>query len=253
LGRAAFCLRSKATPGPTLEALDEQGAYRRNKEAIMAQIPIATRLQSFRLNAETIKPADLNISPNQHVVLDTGNTTFKNSLTYLTPQTIDDVKNWLGNPNSAFVRTPTAPQTGTTPIAAPLTRVRDPSVLPPVIIHPGMEHSAKEVEQLHALASTFVFGHSENVSAAQLPALNSWIAGLKIKLPIYVFNNITVAAGAVLDVRVNALFANYITVEYTGRIKLRGGSRTVIHAAGFTGKGPRIIPLPPGGIVLQPG
>lgn len=212
----------------------------------MAQIPIATRLQSFRLNAETTKPTDLNISPNQHVVLDTGNTTFKNNLSYLTPQTIDDVKNWLGNPNSTFVRTPAAIHTGTTPIALPPTRVRTPSVLPPVVIHPGTEHSAREIEQLHSLASAFVFGHSENVSAAQLPALNNWIAGLKIKLPIFVFNNITVAAGAVLDVKVNALFANYITVEYTGRIKLRGGSRTVIHAAGFTGKGPRIIPIGPG-------
>ncbi len=215
----------------------------------MPQIPIATRLQSFRLNAETVKPVDLNISPNQHVVLDTANTTFKNSLHYLTPQTIDDVKSWLGNPNSAFVRTP-ATHTGAPPIAVRPARVPAPSVLPPVVLHPGVEHSAREIAQLHSLANAYVYGHSENVSAAQLPALNAWIAGLKIKLPIFVFNNITVASGAVLDVKVNALFANYITVEYTGRIKLRGGSKTVIHAAGFTGKGPHIVPLQPG--VLTP-
>jgi hypothetical protein len=215
----------------------------------MPQIPIATRLQSFKLNAEAVRPVDLNISPNQHVVLDTGNTTFENSLHYLTPQTIDEVKSWIGNPNSAFVRSPTMPITGGTPIAIRPTRVPNPAMSPPAVIHPGVEHSAKEVAQLHTLANTFVFGHSENVSAAQLPALNAWIAGLKIKLPMYVFNNITVSAGAILDVKVNALFANYITVEYTGKIKLRGGSKTVIHAAGFTGKGPFIIPIHPGPIV----
>jgi hypothetical protein len=221
----------------------------------MAQIPLATRLQSFRINAEALKPVDLNISPNQHVVLDTANTTFKNSLTYLTPQSIDDVKNWLGNPNSAFANIPVATHPGAPPIAVAPTRVTNPTVLPPVIIQPGMQHSAREIAQLHGLASSFVFGNSESVSASQLPALNAWIAGLKIKLPAYVFANITVAAGAVLEIKVNALFANYITVENTGRIKLRGGSKTVIHAAGFTGKGSRIVPRPPlgGDVTRLPG
>src|SRR5258707_9941645 len=121
----------------------------------MPQIPLATRLQSFRLNAEALKPVDLNISPNQHVVLDSANTTFKNSLTYLTPQTIDDVKNWLGNPNSAFVKAPVATHRATPQIAVAPTRVTHPTLLPPVIIQPGAQHSAKEIAQLHALASSY--------------------------------------------------------------------------------------------------
>ena len=84
------------------------------------------------------------------MVLDVANTTFKNSLQYLTPQTIDDVKNWLGNPNSAFVRTlAAAPHTGTTPIAVQPTRVPAPSVLPPVVLQPTAEHSAAAIAQLH--------------------------------------------------------------------------------------------------------
>jgi hypothetical protein len=52
-----------------------------------------------------------------------------------------------------------------------------------------------------------------------------------------------VAAGATLQVNVATLFAHYITVEHTGKIKLRGGSKTVIHAAGFTGKGLLKVPV----------
>lgn len=215
----------------------------------MAQIPLATRLQTFRLNAEELKPVDLNVSVNQHVVLDSNNSTFKSSLTHLTPRSLDDVKNWLGNPNTAFANVPGAAHPATPQIAVSPTRVSHPTVLPQVVLQPSAHHSATEITQLHALTSAFVFGNSETISAAQLPALNAWIAGLNIKLPAYVFNNITVAAGAVLEIKVNALFANYITVENTGRIKLRGGSKTVIHAAGFTGKGIHVILHGPGDVV----
>ena len=210
----------------------------------MAQIPIETRLHAFRLSTETVKPIDLNVSPNQSVVLDASNTTFRSSLTYLTPKTINDVKAWLGNPNTAFANAPVATHPAAPAIAISPTRVANPTTLPPMVLNPGAMHTARDIAQLHSLASSFVFGNSEHVSASQLPALNSWIAGLQIKLPIYVFANINVAAGAVLHVNVNALFANYITVENTGQIKMRGGSKTVVHAAGFTGKGPHIVPRP---------
>jgi hypothetical protein len=211
-------------------------------EVVMPQIPLETRLHAFKLSSETVKPVDLNVSPNQQVVLDTSNTAFRSSLTYLTPQTLDDVKAWLGTPNSAFARAPVATQPGTPSIAVAPTRVAHPTTLPPTVLQPGAVHSARDVEQLHSLARSFVFGNSESVSASQLPALNAWIAAQKIKLPIFVFANITVAAGATLHVNVNALFANYITVEHTGAIKLRGGTKTAIHAAGFTGKGAHIVP-----------
>jgi hypothetical protein len=213
-------------------------------EVVMPQIPLETRLHAFKLSTETVKPVDLNVSPNQQVVLDTSNTTFKSSLTYLTPQTLDDVKAWLGTPNSAFARAPVAANPGAPPIAVAPTRVAHPTTLPPTVLQPSATHSVRDIEQLHSLTRSFVFGNSETVSASQLPALNAWIAGLKIKLPIFVFANITVAAGAVLHVNVNALFANYITVENTGQIKLRGGTKTAIHAAGFTGKGSHIVVHP---------
>jgi hypothetical protein len=210
------------------------------EEFSMPQISLETRLSALNLKAAAVNPTDLNVPANQQVVIDINNKTYAKNLTYLTPQTLDDVKQWLGIPDSAFAQAPVVGKTIQPRMVVAPTRVANPTVLPQIALQPGVEHSPADIAQLHSLASDYVYGNSVHVSASQIPALNAWIVAQKIKIPIFVFANINVAAGATLQVNVATLFAHYITVEHTGKIKLRGGSKTVIHAAGFTGKGIKI-------------
>jgi hypothetical protein len=210
------------------------------EEFSMPQISLETRLSALNLKAAAVNPTDLNVPANQQVVIDINNKTYAKNLTYLTPQTLDDVKKWLGIPDTAFAQAPTSGRTIQPRMVVTPTRVANPTILPQIALQPGAQHSPADIVQLHSLASDYVFGNSAHVSASQLPALNAWIVAQKIKIPIFVFANINVAAGATLQVNVASLFAHYITVEHTGKIRLRGGSKTVIHAAGFTGKGIKI-------------
>jgi hypothetical protein len=217
----------------------------------MPQITLAERLKSFNLDLGTANPADIDVPANQELVLDASNTQFKANLKYLEPKSLDDVKKWLGNPDEALAKPTVGVRTIASALSIAPSRAVATSMLPSAIIPVQPSYTQAESDDLHLLASAYVYGHSSSVDVKQKPALDSWIANLKVRIPVFVFNNINVAAGATLHVNISALFANYITVENTGRIKLRGGSKTSIHAAGFTGKGRQIV-LHPGDVIRRP-
>lgn len=217
----------------------------------MPKIALATRLKDFHLDIGSSDPADLDVPANQDLVLDSSNAKFKANLKYLEPKSLDDVKKWLGNPDDALAKPSIGVRTIATARSIAPSRAIATTLLPSAIFSVQPSYTQQESDDLHLLAGAYVYGHSSSVDAKQLPALNAWIAIQKVRIPVFVFNNINVAAGATLHVNISALFANYITVENTGRIKLRGGSKTSIHAAGFTGKGRGIV-LHPGGVIRLP-
>lgn len=214
----------------------------------MPNLTLAQRLKSFNLDIGAANPADISVPANQDLVLDASNAKFQANLQYLQPKSLDDVKNWLGNPDEALAKPALGTRTITSALSIAPSRAIATTMLPSAIIPVQPSYTQQESDDLHLLASAYVYGHSAGVDTKQLPALNAWIAKLNVRIPVFVFNNIDVAAGATLHVNISALFANYITVENTGRIKLRGGSKTSIHAAGFTGKGPRIV-IHPGSVI----
>jgi hypothetical protein len=216
----------------------------------MPKVALSARLKSFGISIAS-DPADLDVGANQEVVLDTNNAQLKDHIKYLEPKSLDDVKKWLGNPDDALAKPNIGIRTIASARAIAPSRLVSTTMLPTAILPVQPTYTQQESDDLHLLASAYVYGHSATVDAKQLPALNAWIIAQKVKLPIFVFNNINVAAGATLHVNIAALFANYITVENTGKIKLRGGSKTSIHAAGFTGKGSRVV-LNPGGVIRLP-
>jgi len=214
----------------------------------MPTLTLAERLKSFNLDIGTANPSDINVPANQDLVLDASNAKFQANLKYLEPKSLDDVKKWLGNPDEVLAKPPAGVRTIASARSIAPSRAIAATMLPSAIIPVQPSYTQQESNDLHLLASAYVYGHSSSIDAKQLPALNAWITKLNVRIPVLVFNNINVAAGATLHVNISALFANYITVENTGRIKLRGGSKTSIHAAGFTGKGPRIV-IHPGSVI----
>lgn len=197
----------------------------------MPQITIEQRLKEFNLSAATVKPANLEVGENKTVVLDANDPKIHAHVAFLEPKSIDDIKRWIGIPDHAFAHAPAAPAV---PNVVLHRTVRPLASFHPGIVIPPQEHfSPHQVATLQTLARDYIFGHSAAVSPAQTPALNKWVLVQKIKLPIFIFNDIHVAAGAVLNIKGKILFANHITIDKGGVVKM--GTHSAIHAAGIKG------------------
>jgi hypothetical protein len=163
-------------------------------------------LKPFGLAAAKLQLTnDLEVSANQTQVVDATDQKFAKQVSRLTPETIGDLKTWIGVPDAAF--------------AQPTAIVAQPRTIIPVRESYGPEHT----KAFYALARNYIFGHSATVSRAQLPALNKWIATIAGSLGVIVFQDIHVAANAtlVLNPSIVVLFARYITIDLGGMIKVR--------------------------------
>jgi hypothetical protein len=194
-----------------------------------ASVPVATRLKPFGLAPAHLQLTnDLEVPANQTVVLDAADPKYAKQVSQLTPKTIDDLKTWIGIPDTAFAQT-AAPA----PAEAPLT------VLP---VHEA--YLPQQSAALYGVARNYIFGNSNVVSRTQVPALNAWLKSIAGSIKIILFQDIHVASGAVLVVNpsITVLFARYITIDQGGLIRVKcthGG----INCAGIKGASPILIPI----------
>ncbi|MDY7574365.1 hypothetical protein [Actimicrobium sp. CCI2.3] len=197
----------------------------------MPQQTIETRLKDFNIDPATIKLTDLDVAANQTLLLTSADAAHVHSIAFLEPHSITDIKRWIGIPDQAFAQGHTLPSIGPVvlhPTIRPSIVGRSGIVIPPLpAFHPD------QVATIKNMARDFIYGHSGNISAAQIPALNKWLDLQKIRIPIFIFRDIHVASGAVLNVKGKVLFANHITIDKGGLIKL--GNQSAIHAAGIKG------------------
>ncbi len=197
----------------------------------MPQQTIETRLKNFNIDPSQIKLTDLDVAANQTMLLTSTDPVHHDSIAFLEPKSITDIKRWIGIPDQAFAQGHNVPSVGPVvmhPTIRPSIVGRSGIVIPPLpAFHPD------QVATIKNMARDFIYGHSANVSAAQIPALNKWLDLQKIRIPIFIFRDIHVASGAVLNVKGKILFANHITIDKGGLIRL--GNQSAIHAAGIKG------------------
>lgn len=186
----------------------------------MPDLTLAQRLEPYGINPAKIKLPDLKVPAQRELVLQATDRKLKSQVVKLVPKSIEDVKRWVGIPNSAYEHV-TATQ--------PRLEAGLQSVMP---VH--NKYSRAENMTLFSLANTYVFGHSERVNAAQVPALNKWIEVSRPNIHVIFFNDINVGAGATLVVNYRVLFANHITIGAGGKIRMNV-TQSGINCAGIKG------------------
>lgn len=181
-------------------------------------VTLAARLQRFNLEPANVQTNNLAVAANQTVVLDSADPTYAKQIVKLTPQNIDDLKNWIGVPDTAFANTPA------------------PGPLPMTVLPIETTYTTAQSMDMRALASSYIFGHSASISPAQIPALNAWIKSSAAYIIVILFENITVASGArlVVNKSITTLFANDITIDKGGVIQLKN-STSGINCASIKG------------------
>jgi hypothetical protein len=185
----------------------------------MAQVPIETRLAVYGLDAAKLQLTDLQVEAGQELVLTNDDHHATNQFVTLTPKTINDVKSWIGTPDSAF--------------AHPITPVTRPATVIPAL----QEFTAVQHTDLHSLSQSFVLGHSDTIAASQIPALNAWLVSINPQIFLFHYQDITVKAGATLTLAsaVHVLFARNVTIEHTGRVVVKA-NHCKVDAARITGE-----------------
>jgi len=204
----------------------------------MPQVPLATRLEVYGISPSAVQLPDLEVPAEQQTILRSDDAKLSRQTVKLVPKSIDDVKRWVGVPNSAFTL-PSQPHLQpmlrtALPISSNLpTLTHLQPVLEPIIpVHE--RYTPAEDVTLRNLAVSYVYGHTATVSAAQLPALNKWISVIAPYIPIILWNDIHVGAGATLVVYYSILFAHYITIDAGGKIQMKI-SKSYINCAGIKG------------------
>lgn len=201
----------------------------------MPKIALETRLKELNLSATRIKPADLEVPANKTVVLSASDASLKKNLAYLEPKTINDLKRWIGIPDQAFAHVPAAATSHRVVLHSSerVDAISAAAINAAILIQPSEVFQPNQIVALQGFARDYLFGHSASISPQQIPALDAWVLQQKIKIPILLFRDIHVAAGAVLDVKTKVLFANNITIDRGGLIKM--GNQSSINAAGVRG------------------
>jgi hypothetical protein len=197
----------------------------------MPQQTIEARLKNFNIDPAGIKLTDLDVAANQTMLLTSTDTSYRDSIAFLEPQSITDLKRWIGIPDQAF--SPGQPLPSTGPVVIHPTIRPSPAGRLRIVIPALPAFHPDQVATLKNLARDFIYGHSDHISTTQIPALNKWLDLQKIRIPMFIFRDIHVASGAVLNVKGKILFANHITIDKGGLIKL--GNQSAIHAAGIKG------------------
>jgi hypothetical protein len=190
------------------------------------KVSLAARLKPFRLDAAKVQFANLEVAPNQTLILDSADAKFGKQVVNLVPKSIDDLKAWIGVSDAAFAQKPT-----------PL--VRSLAVMP---VHDT--YTVQQSATLHTIANDYIFGHSASVSPVQLPALSAWLKFVAGSINLIGFLDIHVAAGArlVVNSSITVLFANNIQIDRGGVIQLQA-SHVGINCATIQGT-PELIRLP---------
>jgi hypothetical protein len=184
----------------------------------MPEVPITERLAPYRLAQNQLQMQDIRLEPNQQLMISRQNPQVSGRMVYLQPNSIADLKAWIGIPDQAF------------------TALRRPEEPAPSIVFSGLptELSASENASLYLAARSAVFGPSHTISPTIASTLSDWIRRLGPRIPFFPANDIYLAAGSqmVIGPDVWVLFARHITVQETARIIVQGTS-TKIDCASF--------------------
>ncbi len=191
-------------------------------------------LKSLRVDVSKLTLSDLNVPANTEVTLTVNDPKFAQYVSYVTPQSVAELKTLIGVSDTALAKA-----SGATPT---LTKAANPAVANPVIANPAvlagrvgttspmpLPQSATIRDQAHR----FVFGDSRTLDAGQVAKLNQWVIAQKIRIPIFHLQDITVGSGATLKITALSLLARNIVIEKKGIIKT--GTVCSIHASKITG------------------
>lgn len=200
----------------------------------MPQLTVEERLKSIGLDpARDLE--DLAVDGGETLDLDPRNDRFKEHITMLPLDSIRHIKQVMGVPDDAVEKADPVVREPIFDNPLPDAGVRLSRRIPPLVLAEDAFRDASTVRRLYDISAKYVFGDSRNIDDRQIEAVDKWIKAIKIRLPMFLFRDIYVARGATLNVNANALFANHITVENTGRIKFKSGSHSTVFAASFKG------------------
>jgi hypothetical protein len=188
-------------------------------------INLASRLAAYNLEERVDRLPDLQVAPNETVVLTADEEELLPHLVRLRPESPHDLKRWLGVPNHAFRSTLS---TGTENIETGAAVSVPCQIFVP---HPPIDRVDPEMQ---TNLYNFLFGDMRGVSDEHIRVFKNYIDRAQIYVSLFLFQDIYVSRHArlVMDRKVQVLFARYITVENTGILEMQAPFAR-IDCAGF--------------------
>ncbi len=162
----------------------------------------AEKLRQYGVTGDPNSLPNLTTKAGTRVRLDPKLSEFSLNIHYIEMKTIDDVKRVLGHPDRYWATD--QPRFGTlAPTRAPADRLDE--------MTPALRAALRE----------YVYGNSKSV-AGWTTTLNNWIVGHPLNVGLFVFNDVTVAPGSVLEIGAEGLICNTLRVQSGGSVVVSG-------------------------------
>jgi hypothetical protein len=226
------------------------GIRKRGSEGTMMECErtyasLESRLATYNLQDRLDRLPDLRLEPNETVVLSADAEELRPHLIHLRPESVYDLKRWLGVPDHAVASVLPSNTGGTAADAATHAPCQ---IFTP---HPPIDRTDPEM-QTHLYH--FLFGDTRGVSKDDLGVLKKYIDRTDMVVSLFAFQDIYIARRSrlVLDRKVQVLFARYITVERTGVLEMQAPYARIDCAGMSTASGIKIGDNLKGG-VTSPG
>ncbi len=174
----------------------------------------ADRLKRFHLAHADLTIQDLTVAREQHVRLDARADTMKADLHRVILRTPAEAKATLGSDDTYWATK--HPRFG-----AVFGRTPDPFVAGQLTI------------DQRAVLREFIYGNSQSVSREWQALLSEVLATDPFEIGVFVYNVVTVNAGATLEVGAGGLCCDLLRVHTTGTVDVSGGGPTVIQTGTY--------------------
>jgi len=200
---------SQIRPGETTEVTVRLGRRKADNPTL------AERLNVYGLDVGKLELQKLTVPRGQQVALDSHEYRDRRSYTMLTPQSISDMKRWIGTPDAVFGHD--EPRFGPVP-KLDVGDVKQAGQIP-----------RESVSALRAIANEYIHGNSKAVKKYEL-LLNTLLASRDDIISIFFFTEVTIGDGAVLEIGRNSnVFAcDILHVHVNGILSVVGDVRADI-------------------------
>ncbi|MGH2343975.1 MAG: hypothetical protein ACRDG4_02035 [Chloroflexota bacterium] len=142
----------------------------------------------------------------------------KHTFSLLKPKSVNDLKKWVGIPDSAFGHDQ--------PRFGPFTEIATRRLESPVSL------TGSDGKAIQAIAREYIYGNAQSLSASQTELVNRYIslATDQIAVSIFYFTTVTIDDGAVLEIGngSSVFFAEVLRIHRNGTLAVVGDVRADI-------------------------
>jgi hypothetical protein len=183
-------------------------------------------LKKNRVDRDVRSLRNLTVGAGQTLRLDPSSRELGMHLNSVEPRNLDEVKEVLGVPDSAFV--------GATPRFGRFSSPRP---------HPGTAVEERLTLEQRAALNEYIYGNSKSVVGWK-SVLDQWVISEAIRWGVWAFYDIDVGPHAVLEVNSAGLLCNTLSVHYSGLVRVVGQGPIKVEMNNYVRYGFRTISSP---------